>query len=90
MCLCQTLLRTGDEDLCYYNFDCSHPIRYLSSFNNVISNMGYVMLGLLFSILVWRRSESARIADEGGRGKKVSFNMYLLTKWREGGKPNLM
>ncbi|KAK7105776.1 SID1 transmembrane family member 1-like isoform X2 [Littorina saxatilis] len=51
----QTLLRTGDEDLCYYNFDCSHPIRYLSSFNNVISNMGYVMLGLLFSILVWRR-----------------------------------
>ena len=54
----QALLRTGNEDLCYYNFDCAHPIRDLTAFNNVVSNMGYVLLGVLFIILVWRRSES--------------------------------
>ena len=58
VCVCQqALLRTGDEDLCYYNFDCAHPIKNLTAFNNVISNMGYVLLGLLFIILLWRRSE---------------------------------
>ncbi|KAL8612263.1 hypothetical protein ACOMHN_038175 [Nucella lapillus] len=51
----QSLLRTGDEDLCYYNFDCAHPIQDISAFNNIVSNMGYVLLGLLFIILVWRR-----------------------------------
>nr|KAG5689101.1 hypothetical protein BaRGS_006160 [Batillaria attramentaria] len=51
----QVLLRTGDQDLCYYNFACAHPISRISAFNNVISNMGYVLLGLLFVILVWRR-----------------------------------
>ncbi|KAK7479048.1 hypothetical protein BaRGS_00029718, partial [Batillaria attramentaria] len=51
----QVLLRTGDQDLCYYNFACAHPISRISAFNNVISNMGYVLLGLLFIILVWRR-----------------------------------
>ncbi|XP_076457766.1 SID1 transmembrane family member 1-like isoform X2 [Babylonia areolata] len=51
----QSLLRTGDEDLCYYNFDCAHPLDNLSAFNNIASNMGYVLLGLLFIVLVWRR-----------------------------------
>ncbi|XP_025101471.1 SID1 transmembrane family member 1-like isoform X2 [Pomacea canaliculata] len=51
----QALLDTGNDDLCYYNFDCAHPIHDVSAFNNIISNMGYVLLGLLFFILVWRR-----------------------------------
>ena len=46
---------TGNQDICYYNFYCSHPLGVLSSFNNVFSNIGYIMLGLLFLGLVLRR-----------------------------------
>jgi len=51
----QVLNKTGNEDLCYYNFLCAHPLGQLSDFNHVYSNLGYVMLGGLFMIFVWRR-----------------------------------
>ena len=46
---------TGDQDICYYNFLCAHPLGVLSDFNHVYSNVGYVLLGLLFIGLVKRR-----------------------------------
>ncbi|KAL7305985.1 hypothetical protein TKK_0001455 [Trichogramma kaykai] len=46
---------TGNQDLCYYNFLCSHPLMSLSDFNHVLSNLGYVMLGLLFMTIVYTR-----------------------------------
>ncbi|XP_030632634.1 SID1 transmembrane family member 2-like [Chanos chanos] len=47
--------RTGNQDICYYNFLCAHPLGPLSSFNNILSNLGYVMLGLLFLVIVLTR-----------------------------------
>jgi hypothetical protein len=41
--------------LCYFNFLCAHPLMVLSDFNHVYSNLGYVLLGLLFLLQVWRR-----------------------------------
>ncbi|XP_062873160.1 SID1 transmembrane family member 2 isoform X1 [Trichomycterus rosablanca] len=46
---------TGNQDICYYNFLCAHPLGALSSFNNILSNLGYVMLGLLFLLIVLLR-----------------------------------
>ncbi|CDS42037.1 SID1 transmembrane family [Echinococcus multilocularis] len=46
---------TGNEDICYYNFECAHPLGVFTAFNNIISNIGYVMLGLLFLGLTARR-----------------------------------
>ncbi|XP_072249035.1 SID1 transmembrane family member 2 isoform X2 [Leuresthes tenuis] len=46
---------TGNQDICYYNFLCAHPLGALSAFNNILSNLGYVMLGLLFLLIVLRR-----------------------------------
>ncbi|XP_067679484.1 SID1 transmembrane family member 1-like isoform X2 [Haliotis asinina] len=51
----KVLVATGNEDLCYYNFDCAHPLGVLSCFNSVFSNIGYVLLGILFILLVWHR-----------------------------------
>lgn len=48
---------TGNQDLCYYNFLCSHPLGFLSDFNHVYSNFGYVLLGLLFIFLTYWRSK---------------------------------
>ncbi|KAM3955409.1 LOW QUALITY PROTEIN: SID1 transmembrane family member 1-like [Aphomia sociella] len=49
------LNQSGNQDLCYFNFLCAHPLMVLSDFNHVYSNLGYVLLGLLFLLLVWRR-----------------------------------
>ncbi|KAJ8035361.1 SID1 transmembrane family member 1 [Holothuria leucospilota] len=46
---------TGNQDTCYYNFLCTRPASVISAFNNVYSNIGYIMLGILFLLLVWRR-----------------------------------
>lgn len=46
---------TGNQDLCYYNFLCAHPLGLLSDFNHVYSNLGYVFLGLLFVFLTYYR-----------------------------------
>lgn len=51
----KVLNASGDEDICYYNFFCAHPLGVLSAFNNVWSNVGYIMLGFLFFLLVMRR-----------------------------------
>ncbi|XP_039393201.1 SID1 transmembrane family member 1 isoform X2 [Mauremys reevesii] len=46
---------TGNQDICYYNFLCAHPLGVLSAFNNVLSNVGHVLLGCLFLLIVLRR-----------------------------------
>nr|XP_023689241.1 SID1 transmembrane family member 2 isoform X5 [Paramormyrops kingsleyae] len=46
---------TGNQDICYYNFLCAHPLGALSAFNNILSNLGYIMLGLLFLLIVLHR-----------------------------------
>ncbi|XP_023614476.1 SID1 transmembrane family member 1 [Myotis lucifugus] len=43
---------TGNQDICYYNFLCAHP---LAAFNNILSNLGHVLLGFLFLLIVLRR-----------------------------------
>ncbi|XP_061494184.1 SID1 transmembrane family member 1 isoform X2 [Rhineura floridana] len=46
---------TGNQDICYYNFLCAHPLGVLSAFNNILSNVGHLLLGLLFLLIVLRR-----------------------------------
>ncbi|XP_056644040.1 SID1 transmembrane family member 1-like isoform X1 [Diorhabda sublineata] len=57
------LNETGQQDLCYYNFLCAHPLGFLSDFNHVFSNIGYVLLGVLFLIITYLREQSHKDAD---------------------------
>ncbi|CAH1642372.1 unnamed protein product [Spodoptera littoralis] len=54
------VFQTGDQDLCYYNFLCAHPLGFLSDFNHVYSNVGYVVLGLVFMAQVRHRQVKNR------------------------------
>ncbi|XP_054853499.1 SID1 transmembrane family member 2 isoform X2 [Eublepharis macularius] len=49
---------TGNQDICYYNFLCAHPLGNLSAFNNILSNLGYILLGLLFLLIILQREIS--------------------------------
>ncbi|XP_060006586.1 SID1 transmembrane family member 1 isoform X5 [Lagenorhynchus albirostris] len=52
----QTIVNvTGNQDICYYNFLCAHPWGVLSAFNNILSNLGHMLLGCLFLLIVLRR-----------------------------------
>ena len=46
---------SGNEDLCYFNFLCTRQLAMLTAFNNILSNLGYCLLGILFFIIVFRR-----------------------------------
>jgi len=53
------LNETGNQDLCYYNFLCSHsfvlgPWKF-SDFNHIFSNIGYIFFGLLFILITYKR-----------------------------------
>ena len=47
--------QTGNQDMCYYNFLCAHPLGAVRDFNHIFSNLGYVMLGILFILIVSRK-----------------------------------
>lgn len=50
---------TGNDDICYYNFLCALPNNfglYIMDFNHVLSNIGYIFLGIVFIILTHLKS----------------------------------
>lgn len=57
------LNETGQQDLCYYNFLCAHPLGLLSDFNHIFSNIGYILLGVLFVIIIYNRELTHRDID---------------------------
>lgn len=56
----RVLNQTGEQDICYYNFLCAHPMGVISDFNHVFSNIGYILLGLLFLGITHRREKTHR------------------------------
>ncbi|KAA0188616.1 SID1 transmembrane family member 1 [Fasciolopsis buskii] len=78
----KALVETGNEDLCYYNFECARPLGIFTAFNNIISNVGYMMLGLLFLALTARRDLLHRRALKFGpsqaqtRGIPQHYGLY--------------
>ncbi|KAL0972762.1 hypothetical protein UPYG_G00194450 [Umbra pygmaea] len=71
---------TGNQDICYYNFLCAHPLGNLSAFNNILSNLGYVMLGLLFLLIVLQRDIiHSRALDEKKGSQAAALTGIALT-----------
>jgi hypothetical protein len=53
--------KTGDEDMCYYNYLCANPFWIFGDFNHIFSNVGYVLMGALFLCMVahWKSKYQA-------------------------------
>jgi hypothetical protein len=41
-----------DFQLCYFNFKCAHSLGNIYAFNNVLSNLFYVMFGIIYILIV--------------------------------------
>ena len=69
----QLLNISGNEDICYYNSLCSHPWKVTSTLtltasNNIISNIGYFILGFLFILIAHRRRTIYRAFQDVNSG----------------------
>ena len=47
--------KSGNNDICYFNSLCQNPLWKMLDFNHFLSNLGYVMFGFLFAVLVYLR-----------------------------------
>ncbi|ODM97032.1 SID1 transmembrane family member 1 [Orchesella cincta] len=57
----QLLVESGDYDLCYFNNFCSHYLLGLHDFNQIYSNIGYILFGPMYALLVrYRQSRDIR------------------------------
>uniref|UniRef100_A0A1B6CMV4 SID1 transmembrane family member 1 n=1 Tax=Clastoptera arizonana TaxID=38151 RepID=A0A1B6CMV4_9HEMI len=65
----------GNQDLCYYNFLCTHHLFFMTDFNHIFSNIGYVVLGAIFIIIVMRR-EANRVQYLYNYGLPPQYGLY--------------
>ena len=56
--------KSGNQDLCYYNFWCAKPYSVFSSFNNVFSNIAYILLGILYFLIVYTKNVNYKLRLE--------------------------
>ena len=71
----------GDQDMCYYNFLCSHRVNRFNDFNHVFSNIGYGLFGVLFCIVVTVRKflyerEIVKNPHVSQLGVPINFSAY--------------
>ena len=45
------------EQECYFNYKCNAIVGNLWGFNNIVSNLGYIILGILFLGIIYRAPE---------------------------------
>jgi hypothetical protein len=75
----QNVTHKGNQDMCYFNFLCAHPLGLVTDFNHIFSNLGYVMLGILFIIIVSRKDflyQKVSVENRSKYGIPQHFGMY--------------
>ena len=64
---------------CYYNFKCKHPLSFIPAFNNTISNILYIIYGLIYIVLVrFKRGNLYELRDLGiYRNKSLYYSLGM-------------
>ena len=65
---------TGNQDLCFLNHACTKPLGQLKDFGSTFSNLGYIVLGLLFISIV--RMKSKRYGNLQARHQNFDPNQH--------------
>ena len=80
----KTQHRTGNNDICFYNARCQNPLQYsmgILDFNHFYSNIGYVMLGITFNLIVYWKSKKYQKYEEERQGKEKK-KRQAVNVWR--------
>ena len=70
----KTQYETGNNDICYFNARCQNPLLYSSAFldfNHFYSNIGYVMLGLTFNLIVFLKDKEYQKHEKNLKQRKI-------------------
>ena len=67
----------GSRDMCYHNFRCSIPLYIFSDFNHVISNATYLLFGVAFNFLVFRKGKTLIHVENVNAKGKYSYLMRI-------------
>lgn len=62
---------------CYYNLKCKYPMYFIPAFNNVISNILYIIYGLIYIIIVKFKKSNINQLNEIGIYKNKSLYYCL-------------
>ncbi|EGC34369.1 hypothetical protein DICPUDRAFT_79858 [Dictyostelium purpureum] len=57
---------------CYYNYKCLRPLLGIPAFNNVVSNIGYIVAGASFIMIVYFTSQK----EDGVHGLHTDLSLY--------------
>jgi hypothetical protein len=80
----QMMNDTGDQDLCYFNFLCAHPRWNFTDFNHIYSNLGYILLGILFHVSTAHRKFLRRKLSRENRDRlEEVIESYLVLSFHE-------
>jgi len=70
------------EEYCYYNYKCLRPLFGLEAFNNILSNIGYVVLGLIFILYVRSQDKEEELENfEKTTGLHIDMSLYYAIGW---------
>ncbi|KAI6660963.1 hypothetical protein LOD99_13686 [Oopsacas minuta] len=73
----QIALQQGDLDFCFYNARCASRLGNLYAFNNVWSNSGFVILGVLFMLIVAARYSRDNLPAKRGVDKYIGLELAM-------------
>jgi len=48
---------SGNMEKCYLNYGCSRPYGIFTDFNHIVSNIGYIIYGIMFILIVYIKSK---------------------------------
>ena len=87
----QNSIESGNLDLCYYNFLCAFNILGFNDFNHIFSNVGYIILGVLFLLtnLIRQKTIKQREVRTLMCYDTVKLNWSLLKRGNVKGCTNL-
>lgn len=70
------LFQTNTNIDCYYNFKCKYSFNFIPAFNNFISNIMYIIYGIVYIIIVKFKKELRDLSDMGiYRNKSLYYSL---------------
>ncbi|PRP72989.1 hypothetical protein PROFUN_14652 [Planoprotostelium fungivorum] len=73
--------QSGNQDVCYFNFKCAQKVAGMFAFNNILSNILYILLGIGFNVMIVIDSKRKAKNETLGVGLHNDMSLYYCLGW---------